>query len=340
MHPIAFAAFIFIASALLCAGLIVLLRPLLLRYALARPNARSSHTEPTPQGGGIAVIGATMVLVLLTGFFAGHVIESSIAIVLAATVFLALVGALDDLRPIPVLPRLVLQIGAAAAVLAILPSDLRIASFTPFWIERTLLLVAVLWFVNLVNFMDGLDWITVAEMLPVTFALAAFGFAGALPNDALPIVLALAGALLGFAPFNRPVAKLFLGDVGSLPIGLLIAWCLILLAGNGHLVAAVLLPLYYLADATITLVRRLLNGEKVWVAHRSHFYQRATDNGFKVIDVAREVFALNIILAALATASLTMASLWTDIVLFIVGGAAVSVVLIRFSRPKQAASSA
>jgi UDP-N-acetylmuramyl pentapeptide phosphotransferase/UDP-N-acetylglucosamine-1-phosphate transferase len=340
MHPIAFAAFIFIVSALSCAALVMLLRPLLLRYALARPNARSSHLEPTPQGGGIAVIGATIAVVMLTTLLTGHLLEGPTSIVLASVAFLALVGAIDDLRPIPVLPRLVLQIGAAAAVLAILPSDLRIVSFAPFWIERTLMLVAVLWFVNLVNFMDGLDWITVAEMLPVTIALAAFGFAGALPADTLPIMLALAGALLGFAPFNRPVAKLFLGDVGSLPIGLLIAWCLILLAGNGHLAAALLLPLYYLADATLTLGRRLLNGEKVWVAHRTHFYQRATDNGFKVTDVVREVFVLNIVLVALAASSLTMASLWTDIVLFIVGGVAVSFVLNRFSRPKQAASSA
>jgi UDP-N-acetylmuramyl pentapeptide phosphotransferase/UDP-N-acetylglucosamine-1-phosphate transferase len=206
--------------------------------------------------------------------------------------------------------------------------------------ERTLMLVGVLWFVNLVNFMDGLDWLTVAEMLPVTIALAAFGFAGALPADTLPIVLALAGALLGFAPFNRPVAKLFLGDVGSLPIGLLIAWCLILLAGHGHLVAALLLPLYYLADTTLTLGRRLLNGEKVWVAHRTHFYQRATDNGFKVTDVVREVFVLNIVLVALAASSLTMASLSADVALIAAGGAAVTVVLFRFSRPRRAALSA
>jgi UDP-N-acetylmuramyl pentapeptide phosphotransferase/UDP-N-acetylglucosamine-1-phosphate transferase len=81
------------------------------------------------------------------------------------------------------------------------------------------------------------------------------------------VSLALCGAMLGFAYFNRPVAKLFLGNVGSLPIGLILDWLLILLAGHGAATAAVLLPLYYLADSSITLVRRALNGEKVWWAH-------------------------------------------------------------------------
>ena len=100
--------------------------------------------------------------------------------------------------------------------------------------------------------------------------------------------------MLGFAPFNRPVAKIFLGDVGSLPIGLLLGWCLLQLAYRQQFAAALLLPLYYLLDATVTLLRRLARREPFWAAHRSHFYQRATDNGFTVWRVVGEVFALNI----------------------------------------------
>jgi len=175
---------------------------------------------------------------------------------------------------------------------------------------------------------------TVAEMLPVTVALAAFGLSGTTPPDILSVALALAGALIGFAPFNRPVARLFMGDVGSLPIGLLIAWCLVLLAGHGHLAAALLLPLYYLADATLTLVLRLSRGEKVWVAHRTHFYQRATDNGFKVIEVVRDVFALNLVLAVLAAGSIALHSVACDVFLLGLGAVAVALVLRRFSRPR------
>ena len=100
--------------------------------------------------------------------------------------------------------------------------------------------------------------------------------------------MALCGAMIGFAFFNRPVAKLFLGDVGSLPIGVLLGWLLLVLARSSGRVAALLLPLYYLADSTITLLRRAANRETVWQAHRSHFYQRATDGGFRVIDVVLE----------------------------------------------------
>ena len=96
------------------------------------------------------------------------------------------------------------------------------------------------------------------------------------------------------------MARLFLGDVGSLPIGLLLGWLLVLLAGNGHLAAALLLPLYYLADATLTLLRRIANGEPFWQAHRTHFYQRATDRGFSVPAIVARVFAVNVALVALA----------------------------------------
>ena len=150
--------------------------------------------------------------------------------------------------------------------------------------KRTLMFITVLWFVSLVNFMDGIDWMIVAEVVPVTPALAVFDLLGALPLDATVVALALCGAIIGFAPFNRPVARLFLGVIGSLPIGLL-GWLLVLLAGHEHLVAALLLPLYYLTDATITVLRRLISGEPITQAHRSHFYQPALANGFSVFQV-------------------------------------------------------
>jgi UDP-N-acetylmuramyl pentapeptide phosphotransferase/UDP-N-acetylglucosamine-1-phosphate transferase len=188
--------------------------------------------------------------------------------------------------------------------------------------------------VNLVNFMDGLDWMTVAEMVPIT---AVLGFLLWEAGGAAPIVaLALFGALLGFAPFNKPVAALFLGDVGSLPIGLLVAWLLYKLALAGGLAAAILLPLYYLADATITLLRRLARREKVWEAHRSHFYQRATDHGFSVPAVTGQVFALNLALGALAVVTVRWPTWLVQIGALAVGAALVSFVLARFSGGRRA----
>jgi UDP-N-acetylmuramyl pentapeptide phosphotransferase/UDP-N-acetylglucosamine-1-phosphate transferase len=186
--------------------------------------------------------------------------------------------------------------------------------------------------VNLVNFMDGLDWMTVAEVVPITGAMIVLGSLGEFPVSATIVAAALCGAMLGFAPFNRPVARIFLGDVGSLPIGLLLGWCLLQLAYKQQLAAALLLPLYYLSDATVTLLRRLARGEPFWAAHRSHFYQRATDNGFTVSRVVSEVFALNVGLGALAIASTKTQSAVIDILLVIIGGIAVALTLYRFSQ--------
>ncbi len=245
---------------------------------------------------------------------------------------MAAVGVMADKRPIAATPRLVLQSFAIVAVLATLPADLRLLPGLPWWSERILLLIGALWFVNLVNFMDGLDWMTVVEAVPITGALAAIGLLGYLPWEKTVISLALCGATIGFAFFNRPVARLFLGDVGSLPIGILLGWLLLVLAGSGGRTAAVLLPLYYLADSTITLLRRAVWGEPVWQAHRSHFYQRATDRGFRVIEVVARVFAINVALAALAFATILSPSPTTNIVAVSVGTALVAWLLVVFTR--------
>ena len=330
----AFALAVLPIAAALTALFILLLRPLLQRYATARPNARSSHREPTPQGAGIAVIGATIAAVVGTAMFAPHLVQDPLQLspIFACTIGLAAIGVTDDIRPLEASPRLLLQAVAVAVMIAALPADLRIVSQLPWWFERILMLLGGLWFVNLVNFMDGIDWMTVAEVIPVTAALALFGFMGALSESATLVAIALCGAIIGFAPFNRPVARLFLGDVGSLPIGLLLSWLLILLAGNGHLTSAILLPLYYLADATTTLIRRMVMGERITQAHRSHFYQKAMDNGFSVYQIVGRVFAINVALACLATITLVNQSRAIHIIVVLIGSLLVGILLWNFAR--------
>jgi UDP-N-acetylmuramyl pentapeptide phosphotransferase/UDP-N-acetylglucosamine-1-phosphate transferase len=327
-------ALIATGAATLCVLLILALRPFLLRYALARPNARSSHREPTPQGGGIAVIAATIVVTLIACAGVPELRAMALPALFAATILIAFVGMVDDIRPLPVAPRLLLQALAVAVVITALPADLRIVGFLPWWLERLLLLIAGLWFVNLVNFMDGLDWMTVAEVVPVTAALVLIGMDGALPPAAILVALALGGATLGFGYFNRPVARLFLGDVGSLPIGLLLGWLLVLRAASGHFAAALLLPLYYLADATITLGRRLAAGERIWESHRRHFYQQATARGFTVKEVVSRVFFLNVMLALLAVMTVWVRSSLLSAVALAVGAALVGLLLWVFQRGK------
>ena len=297
-----------IFAALMSALLIVALYPWLERYALAKPNTRSSHLTPTPQGGGIAVIAATLgaVGVALAIFSRGALPDLSLPKVVAAVLIMTCLGAIDDIRPLPAGLRLILQTIVVAGVIYTLPDQLRVVPLLPWWIERLLLLIGGLWFVNLVNFMDGIDWMTAAEVIPITATLTVLAIAGALPSYGTVLALALGGAMIGFAYFNRPTAKVFLGDVGSLPIGLILGWLLLLVAGGGHLVAAVVMPLYYLADSTITLCRRLIRREPFWEAHRSHFYQRATDRGFTTMAVVVRVFVVNIGLGILAVISVVV----------------------------------
>jgi UDP-N-acetylmuramyl pentapeptide phosphotransferase/UDP-N-acetylglucosamine-1-phosphate transferase len=332
-------AVVAILAGLLSAGLIIALLPWLKAYALARPNARSSHREPTPQGGGVAVIVATLVATWLyvsladtTGIGApGDVLALTIAVLaLAAT------GAVDDIRPLPVGLRLALQCAAVGLLLAFIPAEARIIPGLPWWIERAGLLIGGVWFVNLTNFMDGIDWMTVAETVPVVGAIILLGVLGVMPALPLAVAVALFGAIIGFAPFNKPIARLFLGDVGSLPIGLLLAWLLFHVAASGHLAAAILLPLYYLADTALTLLRRARAREPIWQAHRSHFYQRATDGGFSINAIVLRVFLLNLALGALAMITVVRPHGSVFVAALGVGAALVGMLLESFARGRNA----
>lgn len=317
-------------------ALCLALRPLMMRYALARPNARSSHRIPTPQGGGIAVLaGAFLALGLALGFVpldAGA--RQGLVLVMAASALLAVVGAWDDIRPLSPALRLPLQFFCVGIVVLYAAPDVQLLPDSlPLWAERGLALVAGAWFVNLVNFMDGIDWITLAGLVPLSGAIALAASCGLVDPATGLLAAALLGGLLGFAPFNKPVARIFLGDVGSLPLGLLCAYLLYRLAGTGALTAALILPLYHVLDSTITLLRRLARGEKVWQAHRSHFYQQATDNGFKVIEIVTKIAVLNLSLIVLAAISIGRPA-WAQLACLLAALALAGLLLRRFSRER------
>lgn len=330
---LAFASLLAVAIAV-SALLIMALRPMLVRHVMAKPNQRSSHRVPTPQGGGIAVIAAVVVAVACAFLIIPDIASTArtLGVLVAATIGLAIVGVSDDVRPLGATPRLILQGLAVVLVIAILPDDMRVLPFLPWWAEAALMLIAGVWLVNLVNFMDGIDWMTVAEVVPVSLGLLIAAALGALPPEGTVVAAALCGAMLGFAPFNKPVARIFLGDVGSLPIGLLLFWLLLLLAGNGYLAAALLLPLYYVADATVTLLRRYRAGEQVTQAHRSHFYQRALDGGLPVDAIIARVAILNASLVVLAATTILFPSLETDAIALAAGCGLVALRLYRFER--------
>jgi UDP-N-acetylmuramyl pentapeptide phosphotransferase/UDP-N-acetylglucosamine-1-phosphate transferase len=164
------------------------------------------------------------------------------------------------------------------------------------------------WFINLYNFMDGIDGIAGVETLAIGFGLFALlataGGDTGRPGIALALAaLVTASAAAGFLVLNWHPARVFMGDVGAIALGYLLGWFLLTLAAWGYWTAALILPGYYLADATITIVRRALAGETVWQAHAKHFYQRATQRGLGHARVARFVAAGNVFLALIALLS-------------------------------------
>jgi UDP-N-acetylmuramyl pentapeptide phosphotransferase/UDP-N-acetylglucosamine-1-phosphate transferase len=294
---------VLIVSFALAGGLCALLIPLFRQVFLAVPNARSSHVRATPQGGGLVVISVAIVVAFAAWFgFAGAKPDAFAWGLIAAVLVLMLLGGWDDVASLNPGFRLLVQAGAAALALGAAPLDFsgRMAFLPPVLVYGCLL-IGMIWFINLTNFMDGIDLMSVTQFAPA-FATVYWLLAGLTgpPQWVGAICLAGAGALLGFALLNKPRARLFLGDSGSLPLGLLGAVA-ILVVGGAHGLAVALLPfLYYVADASLTLARRALAGKKIWHAHREHFYQRAMQRGLSNWQVIARVALCNILLCGLA----------------------------------------
>jgi UDP-N-acetylmuramyl pentapeptide phosphotransferase/UDP-N-acetylglucosamine-1-phosphate transferase len=256
--------------------------------ALAHPNSRSSHTVPTPQGAGIVIIPVAIMIAALPFALQVCTLTQPAAAMhaclsVAAILCLTLVGFLDDRRPLSITLRLGLQIIAAVLVVFTMPNEFRLLpSVLPLVAERIFVVVAVVWFVNLTNFMDGVDLMSATETVAITIGVTGLAAMGAVSPELGWVASALLGAMIAFIPWNAPPARIFLGDAGSLPLGLLLALMLLHIAASGHITSALILPLYYLADATFTMARRLVKGERIWEAHRDHFYQRALRGGMPV----------------------------------------------------------
>jgi UDP-N-acetylmuramyl pentapeptide phosphotransferase/UDP-N-acetylglucosamine-1-phosphate transferase len=275
--------FTFLAAALLSLIATRLVLAWLRRRAIYDlPNDRSSHTVATPRGGGIGV----MIALLIAG---GGIVFSQLSdspdlarglagILMLATV-LGIVSWADDLYGLSAAPRFFAQLVAVAAGIALLPENAPVfQGLLPVWADHLVAGFAWMWFINLTNFMDGTDGLTALETSSVGAGLAII-FGLVLTNSGLaPLALtgaALAGVSLGFFAWNRPPASVFMGDVGAIPLGFVMGWALLAAASQGFLAVGLILPLYYVSDASVTLIKRAVRREKILQAHRSHFYQQA-----------------------------------------------------------------
>jgi UDP-N-acetylmuramyl pentapeptide phosphotransferase/UDP-N-acetylglucosamine-1-phosphate transferase len=293
---------VFATAAVLTAAATRLLLPQLRRRAiLDRPNERSSHDAPVPRGGGIAVVG--VVLLIFLAIFAGQAAEAGVLAIVASAAVLAAVSWRDDLAGLSPALRLAVQALAVVVGLAVLPGAGAVfQGLLPRWLDLLASGLLWLWFVNLYNFMDGIDGITGVETacIGAGVALTAFLFPGAGVAGATLFGAAVAGAGVGFLVWNWHKAKIFLGDVGSVPLGYLVGWLLLSLAATTFWATALILPLYYLADATWTLLRRLARGERIWQAHREHAYQRALERGLSHAAVVQRILLADLVLVATA----------------------------------------
>ena len=287
----------FVAS---CLGTWVLVAVLRRRAVLDRPNERSSHIAPTPRGGGIAVIGvsvAAWVALVVAGIAPANTVVAALA-----AVGLGVVSWFDDLRGLSPGLRLLAQfVAVAAGIWALPPQGAIFQGWLPPGLDAAAGVIVWVWFVNLFNFMDGIDGIDGSEAAAIGIGIVVVaGVSGGIDLGLVAPATAIAAAALGFLVWNWAPARIFIGDVGSVPLGYLLGFLLFELALRGQWAAALILPLYFLADASLTLLRRLLRGERVWQAHREHFYQRAVQRGLSHGAVVLRVIAADIVLIACA----------------------------------------
>lgn len=257
---------------------------LIRRYALARslldiPNKRSSHTVPTPRGGGMAIV-LTFVVSLLIFAGMGRPEMPILSSLLGAGVLVALVGFIDDHQHIAARWRLLMHVIAAAWALFWLggfpPLPVYKLMLDLGWLGHGLAVVYLVWLLNLYNFMDGIDGIAGIEAVTVCLGSTVLYALSPVSNSELILLpMLLCVSVVGFLFWNFPRAKIFMGDVGSGFIGIVLGVLSIQAAWVSPELfwGWVILLGAFVVDATVTLLRRMIRGLKISVAHRSHAYQ-------------------------------------------------------------------
>ncbi len=253
-------------------------------------SLRNKRKAPPPKGGGIVVVFA-LVICLLNADIGYHIVLSLL--------LLTAVSLLDDLVGVPVAVRLVVQAVAVAIPLSTMQVSF-LGGMIPDWLEQTGIFLLWMWFINLFNRMDGIDGLSTVEMISIGIGLCLpVAFTSAFPDHLALHGLIVAAAASGFLWWNWQPAKILLGSVGAVPIGFLLGYLLFIAAARGYGAAAIILPAYYLSDAGITLLARLVKGKK----NSDYYYRKAIRAGRSHDAVARYIFGVNFLLILLATFS-------------------------------------
>ncbi|MEN1727828.1 MAG: hypothetical protein AAGJ52_05240 [Pseudomonadota bacterium] len=313
----------------------LLLAPLFARFLLDRgqvdrPDPRRNHRGEVPRGGGL-LIALGMVLALLLATALSVVSIDGLIPLLILILALSGLGAVDDRRGLGIMPRIVVQAGLGLMVLLVwgtvefirLGGSIQIEQV---WVLSALALIAFLWLINLHNFMDGSDGLA-SQQAAFSACLYAGLFAAQGMLVETLIAATLAAACLGFLVWNRPPARIFLGDSGSLLIGGLVAWSAVraLQSDAASLMVCILISSLFVVDATVTLLWRLKKGQRWYTPHRLHAYQRLIDSGWTHARVLLSYAAVNLFIV-LPTVLIAMTYPSADMILTlgVVGGLVVS----------------
>ena len=285
--------------------------PILISYGIVdHPEKRRSHKSSTPRGAGIALVFIYLICFPVFEYLAvgnfGY--SRSIAQILPP---IALVSFWDDLIGIKIPFRLLVQgLCSVLAIMWLVHPHLVLHDTLPIYLDLAIGSFALLTFLNVYNFMDGIDGISVSESIHVCLTILLLYFVrGDIMNNVgfvIPTILIILGWSIGFLCFNWSPAKIFLGDVGSISLGFLFGICLLTVASSSeHLfLSCVICCLYYVADGGITIMIRLAKGEAIWKPHLNHFFQKGLRKGMSHKSVVYKIIRCNLLLMILSVNAL------------------------------------
>lgn len=270
------------------------------RFILDLPNERSSHSIPTPLGGGIAI--AIIWFLVITFLFLRKEIDSALFLALLCGLPVSIIGLVDDIVSISPKIRLFVQVASASTALFFLGGlnsiDIGFGLLSVPFVLSILAVVGIVWFTNLFNFLDGIDGYISAEVIFI--GLAYFLFFGIFP----PVILATITA--GFLVWNWQPAKIFIGDMGSTLLGFTIGVFAVYYQNinQSSIVIWLMLTSLFWFDATLTLFRRWRNHEQLFKAHKKHAYQRIIQSGFSHQKTVLYSLVINLLIMGLVWLSL------------------------------------
>lgn len=249
---------------------------------------------PTPRGGGIVLVFTILIGLLMAD--AGYGLVFSLLL-------LAAIALLSDIIEVPGFVKLLVQLIAIAVTLGSLPYGL-FGELLPPEMDKLLTGLLWLWLVQCFKITDGIDGLCAAHVVAFGASLVfIMAMVGKFPGDLANYGLVITCAAVGFIWWNWPPAKIGLNEVGSLPLGFLTGYLILLLVHEGHVFPAAILPAYFLSDASLTALRRLYYGKRIWAVHSDHYYQRRTRYATTAPAIIRYIMGLHILLAFLAVFS-------------------------------------